>query len=37
MRESKLREEDIELILKHLECTGKMATAEVKISNQITR
>lgn len=33
MRETKLREEDIDLVLKHLEYTGKMATSEVKISN----
>ena len=31
MRESKLREEDIDLIFKHLQATEKMAVAEVKI------
>lgn len=37
MRESNLREEDIELVLKHLENTGKFEHTEVKVSNQITR
>jgi hypothetical protein len=37
MRDSKLREEDIDLILKHLEFTEKIAATEVKISNQVTR
>lgn len=37
MREGKQREEDIELVLKHLEYTGKMVTSEVKVGNEDTR
>lgn len=37
LRESKIKEEDIELIIAHLEYTGKMGTAEIIINNQKIR
>ena len=37
IRDSKVREEDIDLILRHLEHTGKLDSKEIKIANQQTR
>jgi hypothetical protein len=37
MREAKIREEDIDLILNHLKLTNKMTSMEAKIGNQETR
>lgn len=37
MREAKIREEDIELILSHLQFTNKLAFMETKVGNQETR
>ena len=33
LRETKLREEDIDLIFAHLEHSGRMDTAEIKVNN----
>jgi SOS response regulatory protein OraA/RecX len=33
LRETKFREEDIDMIIAHLEHSGKMATEEISVSN----
>jgi hypothetical protein len=37
MRESKLNEEDIDLIVAHLEYTGKISSYELNINNEKVR